>query len=274
MGAIVAAFVVAHTPRIRDPEAAGEVFRPIVQGMRAAAAEVQRLKPDVILIASCHWVTTFHPYVNAASRHRGILTSQEVPDLIHGWAYDYPGDTPLARVLAETARQRGIPVVAFAEPTFVLEYGTVIPLRYLTPRADVPVVPLSICWVSDLAECVNWGEAIRDAVNRSDRRAIFIASGAFTHRLVRGPEAWPTPECQELDRRLIELLVKGQHAEALAFLPEYVKQADPETGGRHIAMLRGATGPGFRGRLLGYGPSSGSGNPVLVLLSGYNFRRN
>lgn len=48
-------------------------------------------------------------------------------------------------------------------------------------------------------------------------------------------------------------------------LPGCVERADPEIGARHIAMLLGVTGPGHRGRLLGYGPSSGSGNPVIAL---------
>ncbi len=265
MGEMVGGFVVAHTPRIRDPEGAGGVFAPIVQGMRAAAEEIARLKPDVILIASCHWVTTFQPYVNAASRHRGILTSHEAPDLIHGWAYDYPGDPVLAREVAVAGKAHGIPVVIFDEPTFVLEYGTVIPLRYLTPNADVGVIPLSVCWASDLRECGAWGEAIREAVVKSDRRAVFVASGSFSHKLVRGPETWPAPGLQKLDHQLADLLTSGQNAAARALLPGYVEQADPEMGARHIAMLIGATGPDYRGQLLGYGPSSGSGNPVIAL---------
>ena len=268
MGELVGGFVVAHTPRIRDPEGAGGVFAPIVQGMRAAAAEIARLKPDVLLIASCHWVTTFHLYVNAARRHRGTLTSHEAPDLIHGWQYDYPGDPALAGEVAAAGKARGVPVVAFEEPTFVLEYGTVIPLRYLTPRADVAVVPLSVCWASDLKECMTWGEAVREAVVKSARRAVFVASGSFSHKLVRGPETWPAPDLQKLDHELADLLTMGRNAEARATLPQYVERADPEMGGRHIAMLIGATGGGYRGRLLGYGPSSGSGNPVIVLVPG------
>lgn len=36
-------------------------------------------------------------------------------------------------------------------------------------------------------------------------------------------------------------------------------------GGRHLAILLGATGGTFRGKLHAYGPSSGTGNAVVSL---------
>jgi len=92
-----------------------------------------------------------------------------------------------------------------------------------------------------------------------------IASGALSHTLVRGPERWPSEECQKLDRKFIELVTQGKADELKSFFPCFVKDAEAEMGGRHLAILLGATGD-FRGKLHAYGPSSGSGNAVVSLL--------
>ena len=93
-----------------------------------------------------------------------------------------------------------------------------------------------------------------------------IASGALSHTLVRGPERWPSDECQALNRKFIELVTQGKGGEIKSFFPGFVKDAEVEMGGRHLAVLLGATGGLFRGKLHAYGPSSGSGNAVVSLL--------
>ena len=95
-----------------------------------------------------------------------------------------------------------------------------------------------------------------------------MASGSVSHKLVRGPERWPLPSDQELDRRLAEMLATGDFEHGWAWLPEYVKLAEPEMGGRHLAMMLGAlieSGTKFDATLHAYGPSSGSGNYVISL---------
>jgi len=101
-----------------------------------------------------------------------------------------------------------------------------------------------------------------------DRRAVFVASGSVSHKLVRGPEKWPAAADQELDHRLARLLADGEYEKAWAWLPEYVDGAGPEMGGRHLAMMLGAlieTRGRFDAQIHAYGPSSGSGNYVISL---------
>ena len=85
---------------------------------------------------------------------------------------------------------------------------------------------------------------------------------------MRGPEKWPLPADQELDRRLARLLADGRFDEAWKWLPEFKAAAEPEMGGRHLAMLLGAligAGSRYEARVHAYGPSSGSGNYVISL---------
>jgi len=263
-GEIIVGVCAAHSPRIAFPEKAGPVWHDLIAAMRRAADTLAERKPDVVVIVSAHWVTSFNIYVEASARHKGILTAMECPDLLRAIPYDFPGDPELAHAIVERGKALGIPVIATDEPSYVEDYGTIICLQYLTPKWDVPVVSLSACLMSSLDECMQFGAAVREAVEQTGRRAAVVSSSAFAHNLVRGPETWPTPQERAVDDHLIELMTQGRLDTARALLPTFAHQACYEMGGRCIATLLGALGDGWKGTFYGYGPSSGSGNPVII----------
>ena len=268
MGEIVGALIVTHTPRIANEATAPSFTREMIRGMHELSGVVARLRPDVLIQSSTHWVTTFNHYVLSHKRHKGILTSSEAPEIISGMPYDFPGDPELAEGIAAKANAAGVPTIATAAEPFMLEYGTVNPVQYLTPRFDVPVVPVSCCLLADIAECLRFGEAVGAAVRASTRRAVVVASGALSHKLVRGPDTWPKDEDQKLDHQFIDMVTHGRAEKIKSFFPSFCKTTQAEMGGRHVAMLLGATGGTFKGKLHAYGPSSGTGNPVVSLLPG------
>jgi 3,4-dihydroxyphenylacetate 2,3-dioxygenase len=263
-GAIVVGMCIPHTPRVAFPDKAAPVFKQMIAAMQRAQNALHEAAPDVIVLVSAHWVSTFNIYVNAAGWHRGILTAMECPDLLRSIPYDFPGDPDLADAVALEANAHRIPVVTIDESSYVEDYGTIVPLQYLTPDSDIPVVSISSCLTSTLDECLALGEAIRVAVEGSGRRAAVISSSAFAHNLVRGPETWPTAEERNVDQHMIELLTGNRLTTARALLPSFASRAKYEAGGRPLATLLGALGKSYRGSLYGYGPSSGSGNPVIV----------
>jgi 3,4-dihydroxyphenylacetate 2,3-dioxygenase len=263
-GEIVLGMCVTHTPRVAFPERAAPVFGEMIAAMRRAGETLRASDPDVAVLISAHWVTTFNVYVNAAERHRGILTAMECPDLLSSLLYDFPGDPELAAAVMREGRSAGVPVIAFDEPHYVEDYGTIVPLQYLAPDSEIPVVSISTCLTSTLEECFTLGGAIRSAIEQSGRRAAVLASSAFAHNVVRSPETWPTAGEREVDRSLIELLTGSQLDAARRFLPEFAAAAHYEQGGRPLATLLGALEHDYRGSLYGYGPSSGSGNPIIA----------
>src|SRR2546428_7439197 len=101
-----------------------------------------------------------------------------------------------------------------------LDYGTVMPLVcYLDRSQRIPVVRISVCLAADLRESFTWGRLIAEGVAAVGRRAAFVASGSVSHKLVRGPEAWPSPADQELDRRFARMVADGEDEELVAWLP-------------------------------------------------------
>ncbi|BCJ88384.1 DODA-type extradiol aromatic ring-opening family dioxygenase [Effusibacillus dendaii] len=254
----------AHVPRICDKDKVPDFQKEMVESMNQVAQTISNLKPDVIVLVSTHWTGTFHHFVDATPLHKGILTAVECPELISDVHYFYPGDHQLGSQLAEAGKELGIPVVAINDPTYIWDYGTLVPLRYLVPNEDIPVVELSINWSASLDETYEWGKAIGRVMRNSEKRCVFVSSGALAHNLVRGPEKMPTLSERALENQFIEYMVKGEAISAREMLPQFARAAGVESGGRHLAMLLGVLEPGFRGQFLGYGPSSGSGNAIMT----------
>ncbi|HEV8439149.1 MAG TPA: extradiol ring-cleavage dioxygenase [Methylomirabilota bacterium] len=274
---LTAAFLSVHTPRYCTLEAAvegklaSEVFRPVREGLLAQGQDVAQARLDVMVINSCHLISTFPTVVDGTPRHQGVLTAQEAPELIHGVAYDYPGDYELAARLIARAKAEGRQCVLANDVHYPLDYGTVMPMVcYLDPAQTLAMVPVSVCLSADLEEAFAWGRSLAQVSRQTDKRVGFVASGSVSHKLVRGPERGPSAEDQELDHRLARLLADGQYDELWAWLPDYARAAQPEMGGRHLAMLLGAvieSGQRFDSKIHAYGPSSGSGNYVISLLA-------
>jgi 3,4-dihydroxyphenylacetate 2,3-dioxygenase len=274
-GQLAAAYLTVHTPRYCTYEAAfegkvaSEVFRPVRDGLVAQSEHMARMAPDVIVINSCHLISTFPTVVDGTARHRGVLTAQEAPDLIHGVAYDFPGDYALAAAIVARGKAAGHLCTLANDVHYPLDYGTVMPLHCYLDRAQrIPTVPISVCLLNDLDECFAWGRHIARAVGESGKRGAFVASGSVSHKLVRGPEKWPAAEDQELDHRLARMLAAGEYEKLWAWLPEFAEMTQAETAGRHLAMLLGVlieSARPYASRVHAYGPSSGSGNYVISL---------
>src|SRR6266536_5813751 len=92
------AFLSVHTPRYCtlaaafEGKLASEVFRPVRDGMVAQGQEVARARLDVAVINSCHLISTFPTVVDGTPRHRGVLTAQEAPELIHGRSEEHTSE--------------------------------------------------------------------------------------------------------------------------------------------------------------------------------------
>ncbi len=272
---LASAYLSVHTPRYCTIEAAfegklaSEVFRPVRDGLVAQGREVARAQLDVMVVNSCHLITTFPTVVDGTPRHRGVLTAQEAPELIHGVAYDILGDYELAAAIITRGKAAGLPCVLANDVHYPLDYGTIMPMVcYLDRAQTLPIVPVSVCLAADLKESFEWGRHIAHAARESDRRVGFVASGSVSHKLVRGPEKGPRPEDEELDHRLAKMVAAGQYADLWSWLPEFSRATQAEMGGRHLAMMLGAvleSRQRFCATVHAYGPSSGSGNYVISL---------
>ncbi len=267
-GGIIAGVVTPHTPRMAVEANAPEFLREVIAGSYALGEALRALAPDLLVLMSAHWVTTFPWYATRHARHKGTCIADEAPDMFDGIAYDRPGDPDFADALIDAIAATGRPAGRNDNPRYHWDYATCVPLQYLDPDQKLPVVTLGTCLMADLDECFEIGGIVAATAAATGRRAVFIASCAFAHDIVRGPETWPREDQIAADRAFIALLREGRVAEARAGFPDYADRVKAEMGGRPIATMLGTIdgGTAYAGETYGaYGQSSGSGNISLAV---------
>lgn len=273
MSGIVATAVVAHVPTLGRAEITPEFQQTLVQSERVLGEAMRRvLKPDVWVICSTHWVSTFDWFATCQPVHEGTCVADEAPNLIPGIAYRYRGDPELGTAMVEEMQRANVPAQRNETPHYAWDYGTYVPLSHLDPKAEVAVVGVPVVLMADHAECLRAGAAIHAAAKRVGRRVVFLASTAFSHVLVRGRHNWPAPERMDADRRFIDQLKRGAIDEAIDGFAEYSRLVGAEMGGRVLATFLGlaramaAEGKELKAAQYGeYAQSSASGNAVLLM---------
>jgi 3,4-dihydroxyphenylacetate 2,3-dioxygenase len=271
-GGIIASVVTPHPPRMAFEEKAPEFQRGLIAGSKEMGAALRALQPDLFVVNSAHWVSTFNWFATCQDPHEGICIADEAPDLIPGIPYRREGDPEFARVFVDALQRSEIPCLRNESPHYEWDYAMLVPLLYLDPDATIPAVEIPTCLCADYDECLRVGRLIHAVARETGRRVVFLASCALSHKIVRGPHLWPTPERIELDRRFMDLMQQGNVAELLAWLPEYNHAAVAEMGGRVLATMLGTldalaqNGIKLVGRKYGdYTQSSGTGNANVAV---------
>jgi 3,4-dihydroxyphenylacetate 2,3-dioxygenase len=272
MTGVIAAAVVAHVPTLSRAEITPEFQTTLVQGEHRLGRGLRSLSPDLWVIASTHWVSTFNWMATCQPVHEGICVADEAPDLVPGLPYRYRGDAEFGDALVQEWKRADVPAARNDSRHYEWDYGTFVPLSHLDPEAEIAVVSLPVVLMADQAECVRAGAAVHATAKRLKRRVVFVASTALTHALVRGRHLMPTPERVEADQRFIDQLKRGAVDAALEGFADYSRLVVAEMGGRALATLLGVAkalaedGVRLEGRQYGdYAQSSGSGNANVVL---------
>lgn len=134
-------------------------------------------RPKAVLVVSPHWETSV-PTVSTASRLQTIYDFGGFDPALY--AIDYPahGSPTLAHEVAELLQAAGLPVATDAQRG--LDHGAWVPLRYLFPKAEMPVIPLSIQHQGGPAHAYRVGQALRPLIQRG---WLIVTSGNITHNL-------------------------------------------------------------------------------------------
>lgn len=256
MGEIVGAALVAHVPTIVMSEAQrrainGGADTTLVSGLERIRNEyLDRLRPDTIVVFDTHWFTTFEHCLTAHPRRVGRYTSDELPRGMTAMPYDIQGDPELAAAIVAVARSRDeMWVHATEDPYIAIHYPTVNLLGFL--QRDERWMSVGICQTAELEDFLAFGEVLGEAVSRSSRRVVLLASGGMSHRFwplreLRRHESYDpshiiSTEAREADGRILSWFAQGDHASVIDFIPEY-RAVAPEGYFGHYLMMIGAIG--------------------------------
>ena len=115
-----------------------------------------------------------------------------------------------------------------------------------------------------MEETYQWGQTIAKVLQETDKKVVFVSSGALSHHLVRGRHNMPTLSEHALDKEFIARVMNKDYKAAYEMLAQYASMAKVESGGRHLAMLFGILDEECNPVYLADGQSSGSWNALIT----------
>ncbi len=142
--------------------------------LRALGAALPR--PQAIVILSPHWMTA-EVTVTASAAPPTIHDFGGFPAELYTLRYPAPGDPSLARRIVQLIAAQGS---AQLDATRGLDHGAWVPLRYLYPEADVPVVQVSLPTRCTPADAFRLGQLLAPL---SAEGVLIVGSGSLTHNL-------------------------------------------------------------------------------------------
>lgn len=259
MGQIVGAALVSHHPGLmqceefRRLQGAGE-DSDLIAGYARLRQKIEKVQPDVVIIFDTHWFTTGYHLVDAGAHYRGTYLSDEMPWYLHGVPYDYRGLPALAVAIEDVSREMRGYHRAISHPDLGRQYPTINLVKQLRLElADLPVVTVSSCQNCEWRQFLDSGQVIGEAIRRSDRRVLLLASGALSHRF-NGIDWKPKhprifhesnvsrPENIASDKQAIELFKQGRHDLILERWDEDYRTKPWEAFGAHYLQMLGALG--------------------------------
>ena len=196
-------------PALKDALHA-ELYR-LGESMRAT-------RPDaVILIGAEHFANFFMN--NMPAYAMGMADHYEGPIEDPTWLgiekVRIPGNAELSeRVIRATMQEAD---VAYAEE-WKFDHGLMVPLHFLTPRYDLPVIPVNInCQgppLTPLTRAWAFGAALRQACDRMPERIALVGTGGISH--------WPaSPDSGKIneafDRDFVDRWCRNDKAALLSY---------------------------------------------------------
>jgi len=181
------------------------------RGWAAIGREVPR--PKAVLSISAHWYIS-GTAVTAMSAPRTIHDFGGFPRELYRMGYPAPGDP----ALADRVRSLLAPIAVGLDGGFGLDHGTWTVLHHVFPRADIPVVQLSI----DARQPPEYHyEAGRRLAPLRDEGILVLGSGNLVHNL--HAYAWgrqgaePFEWATRFEGKVRELLLSGNHGPLIAY---------------------------------------------------------
>jgi len=131
-----------------------------------------------MIVVSPHWSSRASLQVSANPKPVTIHDFSGFARSLYSIDYPAPGDPDLAQQIVEDLTAVGF--TATTDPNQGMDHGVWVPLRYLRPEADIPVISVSLPDQSNPAFVLKLGRALSKW--RTQKVAI-IGSGSMTHNL-------------------------------------------------------------------------------------------
>jgi 4,5-DOPA dioxygenase extradiol len=182
-------------------------------------------RPDAILSISAHWLTNGGSLVTSSSSPRMNYDMYGFPPELYVQQYPAPGNVKLAEEIA-TLLRNVTPI--YSDDQWGFDHGTWVVLRRLYPKADIPVIQLSM----DYSRPPSFHyELARRLAPLRDQSVLILGSGNIVHNLARRSSVNGEPHdwAIEFDQKIATNVLQGDHQAVVDFqkLGSLAKLAHP-----------------------------------------------
>lgn len=273
MGELLYAAKVTHVPSMYLSEFPGPnqgSRQDAIDGHKEISKRCRALGVDTIIVFDVHWLVNSGYHLTCCEHFEGIYSSNELPHFIKDMHYEYAGNPALGELIAECANAKGVGTRAHQVQSLGLEYGTLVPMRYMNEDKHFKVVSVAAwCAWHKLDDSRLFGEAVLEAIKKSDSKVAVLASGSLSHRFNDNTDAGDRifeisdEFFRQVDLRVLELWQHGDFKTFIDMFEEYAVRCEGEGGMHDTAMLLGMLGWDKYNEkvkiLSDYFPSSGTG---------------
>ena len=231
-----AAFMVPHPPLIVSEIGMGRE-KEIIKTKEAyekVAEEIENINPDTIIISSPHtklYIDGF--YISKGNVLKGSFKNFGAENV----SFEEEIDNQLVEEIKKSNDVTYKIPIALEENT-ELDHGTMVPLYFIRKRninAKIVVIGLSGL---PLIEHYKLGMLLKNVINNSQKKIVYIASGDLSHKLQEyGPYGY-VEEGPEYDKQIMEVCRNARFSELLKFSPAFLEKA-AECGHRSFTIMAG-----------------------------------
>ncbi|MGR8918193.1 MAG: DODA-type extradiol aromatic ring-opening family dioxygenase [Gammaproteobacteria bacterium] len=239
----------------------------LAAAMEKAGAALAASQPDTILVYSTQWLAV----LDQLWLTRPHMTGVHVDENWHEYGdlpFDIRVDTELTEAIIAATPSIGIRSKGVDYDAFPVDTGTIVASNFLN-RDGLPLAVTSNNLYHDWDMTRGLGRVAAAEADRLGRRVAVVGvgglSGAFfrgaidiatDHIASAGDDAW--------NRRMLELMERGDVDGAVAACPEFAAAARADMGFKHFGFVVGALDGAFSGATVhGYGPLYGAGGAVV-----------
>ena len=171
-------------------------------------------RPAAILSISAHWLTQAGALVTASRQPRMNYDFYGFPEEMYRVVYPAPGNVDLAQ---EVQSRLGATLPIRSDSEWGFDHGTWVVLKYMFPKADIPVIQLSIDYSRHPSFHYELGKQLEFLRTRG---VLILGSGNLVHNLRFRPgmnNDRPYDWAMEFDSRVWERMQAGDHQAVVDF---------------------------------------------------------
>ncbi|WP_022776177.1 AmmeMemoRadiSam system protein A [Butyrivibrio sp. AE2015] len=264
---IIAAYMVPHPPLIiPDVGRGGEKqIEETKIAYERVAEEIAELEPDTIIISSPH-ATMYADYFhispgNAVTGSFSRFGADKVK-----FIEEY--DAALVSEIEKRAKKISFPAGTLGEVDRDLDHGTMVPLFFIRKKyKGGKIVRVGLSGLP-LTDHYKMGQIIKDAVDATGKRVVYVASGDLSHKLQDyGPYGYAA-EGPVYDQKVMDVCQRGAFGELLEFDEDFCDKA-AECGHRSFVIMAGALdGIKVRANRLSHQDITGVGYGICTFMPG------